>query len=142
MLPRSMRSARTSQNQSKPTRPLGVQRRTYISVVNGRNAIPRIATRALPMAASNRAGRASQMNSTPKRGNSVPKNTSRQPNFSPPVGGSSPGARQRRRSALVVRHRVRQAQGTDHVSGGRDDTSRADDRRDGDQRSLDLLERD
>ena len=47
-----MRNARKIQSQSQPDRPLLVQSRTYVNVVNGRMRIPMSATNADPIACS------------------------------------------------------------------------------------------
>ncbi len=84
----SRTNASASQTQSKPFRPLGDQRSTYISVVSGKKMTPRTATRAEGIAASKSAGRASQMKKTPRRGKKAPSMTRRQPiEISPQLTG-------------------------------------------------------
>src|SRR5688572_15330199 len=80
MPPRSMSTARNSQNQSQPTMPTGDHNRTHINVVNGRKNTPSSGhSQEPPNAALNSIGRAIQIRSTASRGNMPAKMARRQP---------------------------------------------------------------
>src|SRR3954470_17825397 len=84
-------TARASQNQSKPFRPIaGVHMMTYMSVVNGRKTIPSSGQNQLPSnGARNWFGRAIQRMMSAIRGNAPAKTANRQPMSHPSCVGSA-----------------------------------------------------